>query len=107
VGLKKSPQAQRIFFRPAVGNLDAMSTMTEHGLNDRRRAADATDRPDSADLRGFTRHTMPSKFSLKSLKTKDGHPDKVTHFFEGWRRVKNGFHQSQITPHQSLRGFNG
>jgi hypothetical protein len=28
-------------------------------------------------------HTMPSNFTRKSLKTNDGHPNEVSHFFEG------------------------
>ena len=38
------------------------------------------DRPSS---RRIKCHTMPSKFTRKSLKTHDGHPNEVSHFFEG------------------------
>src|SRR5271170_3621427 len=33
----------------------------------------------ATNLSKITRHTMPSKFSANSLKTNDGHPNKVSH----------------------------
>ena len=83
--------------------MDTMSTLTEHELNDRHRAADATNHPDNADLRGFARHTVSSKFSLKLLKTNDGHPNKMTHIFEAGIRLQNPIltnHKSRIASHE-------
>jgi hypothetical protein len=104
---EKSPQAHIIFLAAGVGNLGAMSTLTENGMNDRRRAADPIDRSGRARLREIKCHTMQSNLASKLLKTNDSYPRKVSHFFEGPRRVKDVFHQSPITTHKSLRGSNG
>ena len=63
--------------------MDAMSTLTETGLQDGRRAEITILRPKSSDLREIKCHTMPSKVRANSLKTNDGGPDEVSHFFGG------------------------
>jgi len=105
---RKNPQAHHIFSWPEVGILDEMSTLTEYEGNDRRRAAGASGPPESADLREKTRHTMPSNFPPKSLKTNDGRPEEVTHFFKG-RETRPGpvFHESRVTNLESRKVLNG
>jgi hypothetical protein len=62
--------------------MNVMSRRLELGARDRRRPAEQIRRPDTAISPQITRHTMPSSFASKSLKTNDRHPDYSTHFFK-------------------------
>ena len=78
--------------------MDAMSTLTEFGRQDRRRAAITNPRLASSGLREKKCHTMPSKFRANSLKTKDGGPHEVSHFF-GSSSTKFGVRRTRRAEH--------
>jgi hypothetical protein len=62
--------------------MEAMIGIFEIGAVDGRWMAEQTRHPDTTTLRQIKCHTMQSNFASKLLKTKDRHPNKVTHFFE-------------------------
>jgi hypothetical protein len=49
----------------------------------------------------ITRHTMQSNFTRKSLKTNDGHPNKVTHFLKTGLPVSTVSRVWEINPRPS------
>ncbi len=95
-GLSPSPERRRVRL-PACTEVAAA---TEHAPNarwregcaeplvlsvlrrTRRTVTPRTQATSPLSPRQITRHTMQSNFTRKSLKTNDGHPKEVTHFFE-------------------------
>src|SRR3984885_15801007 len=96
------------FSRPAIANVESMSTLTEFGTNDRRPASrqiQAPACPPAGPKPACFYYTMPPSRNVRN-------PLKTNNWCIFYSTINRGvsstvFYQLPITTHQSLRGFNG